>query len=200
MDHLYLIGDGFSCEKVADAFKESCIRENIVISGFIVKGTEIIGSIYPSVNPSLLPQLIEIENTRFIQLGKKYYDIPEDRLISLIHHTSVLSEKVTVGKSTVVMPKCLFYPNVRIGSYNMIMNCVKTGHNVIIHDFCFLDYYAFVGSFCTICSGVSLGIKTTVREYVTINQNSKLLDGAILVKNINNNEIWSGMPAKRVVV
>lgn len=200
MYHLYLVGDGISCVKVADAFKESCIPEKIVISGFIVKETDNNCSSYPTVKPSLLPLLLKVENSRFIQLGQKYYDIPEDKLISLIHHTAIISQKVFIGKSTVVMPKCLLYPNVRIGSYNMIMNCVKTGHDVIINDSCFLDYYAFVGSYCTICSGVFLGIKTTVKEYLTIDQNSKLLDGSTLVKSVNKNEIWSGVPAKMINV
>lgn len=197
MLQLYLIGDRISCEKVAAAFRDTLCRERIEISGFILKGAENNCYTYPSVNPLLLPLLIKAKNSRFIQLGQKYNDIPEAKLISLIHHTAIISEKVFIGRSTVVMPKCLFYPNVRIGSYNMIMNCVKTGHDVTIHDSCFLDYYAFVGSFCTINSGVTLGIKSTVKEYVTIGKNSKLGDGSTLVKSVSKNEIWSGIPAKK---
>jgi UDP-3-O-[3-hydroxymyristoyl] glucosamine N-acyltransferase len=196
--NLYLVGNANICEKVADAFNSWCSQVNIRISGFLVVGPGNNCTRYQAIKHSDLGRLLNIENSRFIQLGQKYYDIPEARLLSLIHPTIIISERVIFGKSTVVMPMCLFYPNVVIGDYNLIMNFVKTGHDVVIQDSCFLDYYAFAGSFCNIHSGARLGIKTTVKEYLTIGKNSRLLSVSALVKSIERNETWSGIPAKKI--
>jgi acetyltransferase-like isoleucine patch superfamily enzyme len=44
--------------------------------------------------------------------------------------------------------------------------------------------------------GVHIGLNATTRENITIGKNATLGMGSVLTKNIGENEIWVGNPAR----
>lgn len=198
MKNIYLVGDRLICEKVAGAFADLRWNSGYVIKGFIIIGSDSSVSSYGKYLPTDLSGLESEIDSVFVQLGSKYLDIPENRLHSLVHPTSIISNRVTFGASTVVMPKCIFYQNVRAGKFNFFMNCFKSGHDVSIGDCCVMGYYSFLGSYCVIESGVVLGHKSTVKEHVTVRKDSLLLPGSALIENTGINETWKGIPARKM--
>jgi acetyltransferase-like isoleucine patch superfamily enzyme len=197
---IFIIGTYNICETIAGAFSEYLKNSEYCISGFIVTSGMVDNSKHNIYHPDDYNSIALDSNSFFVQPGGCYLDIPGFRLTTLIHPTAIISEKVTFGEGTVVMPKCLLYPNVTTGNNNLFMNGFKTGHDVTIGDNCFMDYNSFIGSFCSIGSGVNLGMKTTVKEYISIGRNTKVLGASVLINNIGVEEIWEGIPARKISI
>ena len=70
------------------------------------------------------------------------------------------------------------------------------GHDNTVGDYCHIAAQAAVGSYLTIGKGVHIGLNATVRENLTIGDYATLGAGGVLTKNIGNNEIWAGNPAR----
>ena len=45
--------------------------------------------------------------------------------------------------------------------------------------------------------GVFLGVNSTIRDGITIGENSVVGMGSLVTKNIPDNEIWIGSPARK---
>ncbi len=196
MRKLYLAGEKDSCRTIFGAFMKECQVNGIEISGYIEPSTGLVFSYETGEAECHVGDLVKGNEAIFLQAGGRYFDIPDDRSHSLIHTSAIISDNVLFGKNTVVMPGCLFYPNFSSGQFNIFMNSFRSGHDIVVGDSCFFAYYSFLGSFVTIGSGVRLGIKSMVKEYVRAGNNSYLKPGSILVENMNEGETRNGIPAK----
>ena len=50
---------------------------------------------------------------------------------------------------------------------------------------------------CHIKKGVFLGVNATLRDRVTIGENSIIGMGSLVTKSVHDNETWIGSPAKK---
>ena len=126
----------------------------------------------------------------FLNLG-----IPENRMATFIHPMAYVAPGVKLSSGVVVMPQVSISPGCTIGKNTLILDGATIGHDDIIGDFCHFSYQACVGSYLNIGMGVHVGLNATIREHLTIGDYSTLGMGAVLTKNIGENEIWVGNPA-----
>ena len=122
--------------------------------------------------------------------------IPDDRLASFVHPTAYVAPNVSLGVGTVVMPNVSLSPGTTFGKGNIIMVNAIVGHNNNIGNFCHFAAQSCTGAYLKIENGVHIGLNSSIRENLTIGENSTIGMGAVLTKDVGKNEIWVGNPAK----
>lgn len=123
-------------------------------------------------------------------------NIPDDRMATFIHPFTYIAPNVNLGQGCVVLPNVSISPGTSFGKGCIIMVGVTIGHDDKIGNYCHFAAQCCVGAFMEIGDGVHIGLNATTREHLTIGRNATLGMGSVLTKNIEENEIWVGNPAK----
>jgi acetyltransferase EpsM len=122
--------------------------------------------------------------------------IPEENLATFIHPLSYIAPNVKLGKGNVVMPNVSISSGTTTGKSCLIMVGATIGHDNQIGNYCHFAAQCCTGAYLKIADGVHIGLNATIRENLCIGKNATLGMGSVLTKNINDNEIWVGNPAK----
>ncbi len=138
-----------------------------------------------------------------LQREKEMYEkmsnlgIAKERYYEAIDPTAVIPwEYSDVGYGAIIAPLAQISPDVVISN-----NCILLGNSFVGHD-TFVDEYAHiatnatVGSWCHIGKGVHIGSNATIKERITIGDYSLVGAGAVVVKDVPENSIVVGNPAR----
>jgi len=120
------------------------------------------------------------------------------KLLNLIHPSAVIAETVIIGEG------CIIYPNVTINTDGKIGDCVlinsnvSIGHDITVGDCVNINPGANVAGNVNIDQGSFLGIGCNVLENISIDSGITVGGGALVNKDLNEQGIYVGVPAKRV--
>ena len=124
------------------------------------------------------------------------FRLPDEQLATFVHPLSYVAPNVHLGPGTVVMPNVSISSGTTFGKGCLIMVGATIGHDNKIGKYCHFAAQCCVGAYMNIGDGVHIGLNATTRENITIGKNATLGMGSVLTKNIGDNEIWVGNPAK----
>jgi len=116
---------------------------------------------------------------------------------SLIHHTSAIDKTAIIGTGSVCLPLSSVKANSSIGAFSIINNNSVVGHDSEISQFVHLSLGAVICGNAKIGEHTLIGANATVLPGITIGKNCIIGAGSIVTKNVPDNEIWSGNPAKK---
>lgn len=122
--------------------------------------------------------------------------IPDSSLATFVHPLAYVAPNVKMDAGTVVMPNVSVSSGTTFGKCCLVMVGATIGHNNNIGNYCHFAAQCCTSSFIKISDGVHIGLNATIRENLEISKNSALGMGSVLLKNIGENEIWAGNPAK----
>ncbi|MBN1472282.1 MAG: hypothetical protein JW925_10915 [Syntrophaceae bacterium] len=122
--------------------------------------------------------------------------IPDERLATFVHPMAYVAPNAHLGPGSVVMPHVSISSATSFAKGCLIMVGATIGHDNKIGRYCHFAAQCCVGAYMTIGDGVHIGLNATTRENLTIGRNATLGIGSVLTKNIGENEIWIGNPAK----
>jgi len=123
-------------------------------------------------------------------------NITTDRLATFIHPLTYVAPNVQLGAGSVVMPNVSISSGTTFGKGCLIMVGATIGHDNNIGKYCHFAAQCCVGAYMNIGDGVHIGLNATTRENLNIGKNATLGMGSVLTKDIGENEIWVGNPAK----
>ncbi len=123
-------------------------------------------------------------------------NIPDDRLATFVHPLTYVAPNAHLGPGTVVMPHAAISSAAMLAKGCLVMVGATVLHNTRIGRYCHLAAQCCVGANMSIADGVHIGLNATTRENLTIGRNSTLGMGSVLTKNMGENEIWAGNPAR----
>ncbi|RAV30982.1 LbetaH domain-containing protein [Sinomicrobium soli] len=129
---------------------------------------------------------------------KRFRDlnIPDESLYTFIHPLSFVSPSVKLSPGVVVMPNVSVSCGTEIGKCSLVMSNVSIGHDNTIHEHCFFTANSCLGSYLDIQEGVWVGMNSTIRGKQTIGKHAAIGIGSVVVKDIPENELWIGSPAR----
>jgi len=117
----------------------------------------------------------------------------------LIHPRAIISPFATIHQGSVVMANAVINPATEIGCNVIINTSASIDHN------CKIGSHAHIAPNATLCGGVEVGelswvgAGSTVLEGVKIGKNCMIGAGAVVNKNVSDNSIVVGVPAKAII-
>jgi acetyltransferase EpsM len=126
---------------------------------------------------------------------KKAYGIT---FSSLVHPTAYLGSNVRCGEGSIISPHAVIGPNCTIGDFTRINRASTIGHDVEIGDYSDIAPGVAIAGLVKIGRKTMIGIGATVIDGINIGSNSIVGAGAVAVKDIPDNVVAMGVPAKVV--
>jgi acetyltransferase EpsM len=123
-------------------------------------------------------------------------NINKKRFISVIHPKAFISKNAIVGYNCFINAGVVITANVFIGNHVIVLP------NSVIHHDSVVDDYSIICSNSTICGNVQverncyIGAATSIKNGITIGENSMIGIGTNVVKSVEKNSIIKGNPAK----
>lgn len=109
----------------------------------------------------------------------------------VIGNNNIISELVSIQR-----PLNEFYET-KIGDGCIIMAHCHIGHDAIIGNDVELCTGTIVGGYATVCYGAKIKLGCTLRNRITIGSYSVVGMGSIVTKDVQDNEVVYGNPAKQ---
>lgn len=208
-EKIVLVGSGQHARVVLYNIKEQGKYEVI---GFLDSDENKIGSFYEGLpiignyeNLNEIKEKYKI-NKFFIAFGnmkyrKKVFDkfIEEGwEAVNIIHPNAVVSKQSKIGKGVLIECGCLITPNPIIGNNVVINTGSQVNHDNVIED------HVYIASGVILSGGVKIEENTLLDDGVIVclgrkvGKNSLIGAGSIVTKNIPNDVICYGNPARIV--
>jgi len=206
---IVLIGGGGHCKVVISILKKldnfeivgvvDNYKEDSSVSGIKITGTDNdLKDIYKNGTQYALITVGSVkDNTKRYKLFNMAKEIGFKFLV-IISHEAVVDESVKIDEGTVVMPGSIINIDSSIGK-----NCIINTGAIIEHD-------CKIGDYCHIAPGVHIsgavnigelsfiGIGATIIQGIKIGKNVTIGAGSVVIKDIPDNVIALGNPAKIV--
>jgi sugar O-acyltransferase (sialic acid O-acetyltransferase NeuD family) len=118
--------------------------------------------------------------------------------LDLIHEDTYISKNSKIGKGCFVAQNNIIESDVNIGNFFICGYQNRIGHDSTIGDNCHVYVQSNIGGFNTIGNNVDICSSSATREKITVGDNSIIGLGAIVFKDVKENTVMIGNPAKGI--
>ena len=125
-------------------------------------------------------------------------NIPDERLAIFVHPISYIAPNVKLSPGCVILPNVSISSGTKFGKCCRVMVGATIGHNSKLGAHSFFAANCCTGAYLEIGEGVTLSLSSSIREFIKIGNYSTIGMGAVVLKNVGENEIWIGNPAKKL--
>lgn len=200
-----IIGAGGHAKVIADIIKKS--GDEII--GFLddnkKKGTNIIKEykVLGDFNNRFPLAIANSDYEFIIAIGdnKKREEIshsPNLKFYTAIHPSAQMGLDVEIQEGTVIMANACINSSAKIGKHCIINTGAIIEHDNIIEDFVHISPNVALGGTVKIGKSTHVGIGSTIKNNITICENCKIGAGAVVVKDIEKEGTYIGVPAKKM--
>ena len=124
------------------------------------------------------------------------YEKKKMRFLKLQHKTSIISPTSKINTGTIILENSIVKSGAVIGKFCSINSGAIVSHNTIISDFCSISLGAKIAGGCKVGKNSFLGVNSAVIQDIKIGDNVIVGAGAIVTKNVPNNVVVAGNPAR----
>lgn len=176
------------------------IDDNTSLHNAIFEGVKVIGNysyLLSELDKSIYDVYVPIGNNKIrvemmTKLKEAGYNTP-----SFIHLSATIHSSVKIGRGVYILPSTSIMPLTQIDDYVMISMGVNVAHHTHLNKGVFLSQGTNVGAsivlqnnaYCCIGSTIMTGVKT-------VGKNSLIGAGAVVIKDVPENAVVAGVPAK----
>lgn len=125
--------------------------------------------------------------------------LPENTLYgNAIHPSAIISEYASIGEGTVVMQGVIIQSSVTIGKHCIINTTASVDHDCIIEDYVHISPNATLCGSVSVGEGSQVGAGAVVIPGIKIGKWSLVAAGAVVMKDVPDNVLVLGNPARVV--
>lgn len=199
-NRLVIVGAGGHGKVVADialrnGYKNICFVDDNAVG-------ECFG--YPIIGTSVSIEHLDNGKTDFViavgnnKIRKKIAENHNVNWVILIHPSAQVGTKVKIETGTVVMAGAVINACATIGQHCIINSCAVVEHDNILADYVHISPNVALGGTVHVGECTHIGIGATVKNNINICDNCRIGAGAVVVKDIAKNGVYTGIPAKLV--
>ena len=124
--------------------------------------------------------------------------IPNFNFVNAIHPSVIIGDNVQLGKGVVMMAGCIINPKSKIGDFTFFATGAQIDHDCNIKDYSSISAGSITGGYVTLgeFSAITLGV--TVVDRLKIGKNTVIGAGSLILKDIPDNVLVYGNPARIV--
>ncbi|WP_141508815.1 acetyltransferase [Candidatus Chloroploca asiatica] len=112
---------------------------------------------------------------------------------TIIHPSAVVLG--SIGPGCVIAPGAVVAPNARLSAMVLVNYNATIGHDTLVETLAVIGPGAAVGGWCRVGSAAYVGAGALIRERLQIGDDAVIGMGAVVVKNVPDNAIATGVPA-----
>lgn len=132
-------------------------------------------------------------------ISKLVIQFNEFEFPNLIHPSVSLNEgHVTIGKGNIICANTIFTTNIVIDDFNIFNLSVTIGHDVSIGSYNVVNPLVAISGGVIIDDKNMIGVSSTILQNIRIGSVNIIGACALLTKNIENNNLMIGVPAKNI--
>jgi acetyltransferase EpsM len=140
---------------------------------------------------------VGMQNERKTYAKLVSFNIPDDRMATLIHPTAIIpKEMCAIGKGVLFAPQSQLSPDTTIGDNCILLGSSFVGHDSTLERFAHVATNGVVGANVHIGKAVHVGSNATIREKILIGDFSLIGSGSVVLNNIPEGAIVVGNPAR----
>ncbi|MBM7685811.1 acetyltransferase [Defluviitalea raffinosedens] len=118
--------------------------------------------------------------------------------INIIHPMAYISPEVQIGEGVLISPYCVLTTNITIGNYVHINPQCGIGHDTSIGDYSTLYWNVNVSGNVIIEEQVEIGSKAFIKQGLTIQKDSVIGAGAVVIHSVESGVTAVGVPARKI--
>jgi sugar O-acyltransferase, sialic acid O-acetyltransferase NeuD family len=209
MKNLLIIGARGYGRECYDGLKDYPeYNKKFTVKGFLDDQSDALGNFsgYAPILSSVEDYQIQEDDVFLCALGSpqakaKYTDIIKKKsgsFITLIHPTAIVSDSIELGEGVIISQFCTLTSNVKVGDFTTVQGYSNLGHDTQVGRFCAIESYTFLGGFAYIGDFVTLHTRSTVLPKIKIGNSAVVGAGSVVIKNVWENTIVFGNPAKKI--
>ncbi|MDW7776902.1 MAG: acetyltransferase [Methanosarcinales archaeon] len=174
------------------------IDDTIEMHGKVVNGVSVFGISYmfSTVVADDVGYIISLgdNNTR----AQKYQELGKagEKLINAIHPDATISKNTKIGSGVVIGPKSVINTDAVIGNNVIINTGAIIEHDNIIEDNTHIAPGVCLAGGVRVKNAANVGIGAVVLDDLTIGQNATVGAGAVVTRDVPDNAVVAGVPAK----
>jgi sugar O-acyltransferase (sialic acid O-acetyltransferase NeuD family) len=208
-ERILLVGSSGHAKVVIDVAEKAGFEIVGLIDRFRAPGEETLGHVVLGAEEQVAA-LVESRSVTgcFVAIGDNHTRgvvverlrllLPTIRFVSLIHPAAIVARDVTIGEGTVVMGGAIINTSTRIGRFCLINTAAAFDHDGQMDDFASLAPGARTGGNVGVGTYSAVGIGATISHGVRIGAQCVIGAGATVLRNIDDNWVAYGTPARVV--
>lgn len=125
--------------------------------------------------------------------------ISEERLVTLVHPEAVVGDDVEIGAGSIVMAGAVINSGSRIGKGVIVNTSSSIDHDCMIGDFVHVAVGAHLAGSVSVGDNSWIGAGAIINNNLYICSSCMIGAGAVVVKDIEEEGTYVGVPAKRIM-
>lgn len=117
--------------------------------------------------------------------------------VNLIHPDTTITNYIKIGIGNVISGGVIINPNCEIGNHCHINIGSTFGHDVTLNDYVTIMPGSRLSGNVNLMSMSIIGTGSTIIQGLTIEENTKIAAGAVVIENAEKNSLYIGVPAKK---
>jgi sugar O-acyltransferase (sialic acid O-acetyltransferase NeuD family) len=117
---------------------------------------------------------------------------------NIIHPSAIISKSARMGKGCLIAPGVIIGPGVEIGDHTILNSAVTIDHDTIIQENVIMGSGVHLPGYVKVLSDTFIGVGSCAVNGVTIGRNCLIGAGSVITKDIPDNVIAAGVPAKEI--